>query len=368
MLACLSFLLLVVPSLASGDAYVNSVGSCGSHVSSDVQRATRAQFAGRATTDLTRRAPDCGTAGPATANLNVHWHVVYANETYDGGFLSDAEIAAQIAFLNSEYAKFVPLAFTLVNTTRTLDEDKFTLVREKQSDMRTELVTKLHAGAELDINVYSLSFTFVPDLRGFSSFPWDYKTNPVADGIMIKWNSLPGGKLKSNGGSLVHEVGHWLGLYHTWQEGCTSPNDEVDDTPAEDPQNAGRGLQTCPATFDSCPDLPGADPVHNYMTYANDDCRNEFTKGQVARLLEQSGTHRALTLACPKAAGETDPNVKGNNKPTSDSNSSGNPTGSASKTDSGAPPAGTGGARGVARPWMGVVLGVVAGVSWGRWM
>jgi hypothetical protein len=88
MLACLSFLLLVVPSLASGDAYVNSVGSCGSHVSSDVQRATRAQFAGRATTDLTRRAPDCGTAGPATANLNVHWHVVYANETYDGGFLS----------------------------------------------------------------------------------------------------------------------------------------------------------------------------------------------------------------------------------------------------------------------------------------
>jgi hypothetical protein len=48
-------------------------------------------------------------------------------------------------------------------------------------------------------------------MRGFSSYPWEYKANPVGDGIMIKWNSLPGGKLKSNGGSLVHEVGHWLG-------------------------------------------------------------------------------------------------------------------------------------------------------------
>jgi hypothetical protein len=162
------------------------------------------------------------------------------------------------------------------------------------------------------------------------------------------------------------------------------------------------------------------------MTYANDDCRNEFTKGQVAvsrqffllyvyswtltlraapprtkwhtprphpcvsqgcrrcvrvchiphlsllvSYIHYSSSHPtyiSLPAASDSFFAETDPNVKGNNKPTSDSNSSGNPTGSASKTDSGALPAGTGGARGVARPWMGVVLGVVAGVSWGRWM
>jgi hypothetical protein len=44
----------------------------------------------------------------------------------------------------------------LVNTTRTLDEDKFLYVRDKQSDLRSDLVAKLHTGAERDINVYSL--------------------------------------------------------------------------------------------------------------------------------------------------------------------------------------------------------------------
>jgi hypothetical protein len=190
-----------------------------------------------------------------------------------------------------------------VNTTRTQNEDGFLYAREKVSDIRTGVVTPLHTGGVLDINVYTVSACLCPIWslklqvliragdRLFGRprsarllvFPlglqeryhrrWyvvrrsrllqpKVQTNIIA-GIFIKWNSLPGGTLKSNGGSLVHEVGHWLGLYHTWQDGCTTPNDEVDDTPAEDPINANRGLQTCPASFDSCPDMPGQDPIHN---------------------------------------------------------------------------------------------------------
>lgn len=71
----------------------------------------------------------------------------------------------------------------------------------------------------------------------------------------------------------VHEVGHWLGLFHTFNSpkdiedatGCDGPGDYVDDTPAEAYPVGG---DTCPEPGrDTCPGLPGLDPIDNYMTY-----------------------------------------------------------------------------------------------------
>src|SRR5439155_476710 len=75
-----------------------------------------------------------------------------------------------------------------------------------------------------------------------------------------------------------YEVGHYLGLYHTFQNGCNPPGDSVDDTPDEATPTAG-----CPEGKDTCP-TPGLDPIHDYMDYSDDACYTMFTAGQDARM------------------------------------------------------------------------------------
>jgi len=103
------------------------------------------------------------------------------------------------------------------------------------------------------------------------------KAKQSIHGVVLNWKDLPGISVSQPrvGVTIPHEVGHWLGLYHTFQGGCTGMGDFVSDTPPE--QTGSRG---CNLTRDTCTS-EGLDPVTNIMDYSNDCCRTFFTNGQM---------------------------------------------------------------------------------------
>lgn len=169
------------------------------------------------------------------------------------GSLTDDAISGQISALNSAYSDY-GFSFSLAGTDSTDNSDWF---HNSGSGTTTanEMKSSLRKGGAGDLNVYSVLFD--DNLLGFATFPWDYESNPDIDGIVFRYTTVPGGSETGyeHGITLVHEAGHWLGLYHTFQDGCEG-GDEVSDTPAEaEPQ------YECTAR-DSCPNASGSDPIH----------------------------------------------------------------------------------------------------------
>ncbi len=79
----------------------------------------------------------------------------------------------------------------------------------------------------------------------------------------------------------THEVGHYLGLYHTFSNGCGTNScyttgDRICDTNGESSPTFG-----CPGSRNSC---GGPAPFHNYMDYSDDICMNQFTVEQNNRM------------------------------------------------------------------------------------
>ena len=108
-----------------------------------------------------------------------------------------------------------------------------------------------------------------------------------SDRVVLLWSSV--GKNAPlfpyhQGRTGTHEVGHYLGLFHTFDfgcgtssaPGCNTSGDRVCDTNSESGPVFG-----CPGSSNSC---GSSDPYNNYMDYSDDLCMTGFTPNQSNRM------------------------------------------------------------------------------------
>jgi hypothetical protein len=232
--------------------------------------------------------------GRAPANLSVTvpvwFHVITDGSA---GNVTSQQINSQMSVLNTGFSggeggEDTGFSFTLAGVTRTDDPVWYAA---RSGGAEHEMKQALKTGGDETLNVYStsggayLGYAYLPEITDTAQ--------AYLDGVVIDWRTMPHVSNAyvnefDEGDTLVHEVGHWINLEHTFFGQCNKSGDFVDDTPPQKSPSSG-----CPEGNDTCPRQAGFDPVHNYMDYSDDDCITEFTAGQAQRMRDAWLFYRA---------------------------------------------------------------------------
>ncbi len=253
--------------------------------------------------------------------IPIVFHVLHLGEAVGTGTnLSDARLIDQIAILNQCYSQTndqaqIPQVFRNVagnpnfrfvlacrdpngNVTNGIVRKQTTnqsFTQGSQNAKQTSLggddpwATERYLNVWITPNLSSIRGT----LFGYAQFPAFFAQNPNTDGVVVVFDALGIGAgtapSRTQGRTLVHEIGHWLNIIHTYDDenGCNG-DDMCADTPPQaqrtDNQLACSNI-VFPRNANVCANSPNGDMFDNFMDNTNESCgRRMFTADQVTRM------------------------------------------------------------------------------------
>lgn len=268
-------------------------------------------------------------ANPRSTNeiitIPVVIHIIHNGDAVGSGEnITDAQAISQIVVMNEDYRRLlgsrgyndhpdgadIEIEFCLAqedpdgNETNGIDRKQLFGVEWTRPNIEGIVKPQTSWDPTKYLNMWTVRFSD-PLLLGYAQFPAGSGLEGIpgsgaanTDGVVAAYNAFGSidhddGTFTMNatyqyGRTMTHEVGHWLGLRHTWgdnwaQGDPSNQSCDVDDY-CDDTPNSGRPQFGCPTGADTCPS-GGVDMIENYMDYTNDTCMNIFTQDQKLRML-----------------------------------------------------------------------------------
>ena len=214
--------------------------------------------------------------GEAPVQVNVVFHVLSGPASE--GNVSDAVLDEQTSVLNDAY-RSAGIHLNIAEVRRYPNSPYFAGGCFPTTVEGIRMKSELAVDPARFVNIYICKL-LLPYIAGYGTLPDEFPESDSRHGIVIDYETLPGSAAPLNlGHTLVHELGHYFGLLHTFQGGCAEPGDGVADTPAEAVPAHG-----CPVDRDTCPQV-GLDPVTNFMDYSDDARMDGFSPLRVDRVI-----------------------------------------------------------------------------------